>query len=70
MLNNTKIYSITDIGIGQQKRVCNPTPKVGSRTLNGNHICTEVGCERDGLLFQPFSHLSLEGDSMGEEPNA
>jgi hypothetical protein len=52
------------------KRVCNPTPEAGSPTPNGNHICTEVGCGRDGLLLRPFPHLSLEGGSVAEEPNA
>jgi hypothetical protein len=50
--------------------VCNPTQEVGSPTLNGNHIYTEVGCGRDGLLLHPFCHLSLEGDLVEEEPNA
>jgi hypothetical protein len=53
-----------------RKRVCNPTWKVGSPTLNGNHIYTEVGCGRDGLLLCPFPHISLEGDLVAEEPNA
>jgi hypothetical protein len=70
MLNNTKIFSIIDTGIRQQKKVCNPTPEAGSPTPNGNHICTEVGCGRDGLLLRPFPHLSLEGDLVGEECNA
>jgi hypothetical protein len=70
MLNNTKIYSITDTGIEQRKRVYNPTPEAGSSTPNGNHICTEVGCRRDRLLLWPFPRLSLKGDSVAEEPNA
>jgi hypothetical protein len=70
MLNNTKIRSITDTGIRQRKRVCNSTLEASSLTLNGNHIYMEVGCGRDELLLQPFPHLSLEGDSVGEEPNA
>jgi hypothetical protein len=46
------------------------TPEAGSPTSNGNLICTEVDCGRNGLLVRPFPHLSLEGDSVGEEPNA